>query len=99
MNVIVTKHAQQRAKERAGLPAKSVERIAQKALEKGIEDTCLKGEVSGWVYNKLNNHSEGRKFYLYGDKAWVFTEENGAHVLITLLQLPSALVRKALNIA
>ena len=99
MNIIATKHAEQRAKERAGLPAKSVKRIALKALNNGIEDIHLKGEISGWVFNKLNNHSESRKFFLYGDKAWVFSPEDDNYILVTLLQLPSGLVRKVKNIS
>lgn len=99
MNVIVTDHAEQRAKERAGLPAKSVKRIAEKALLKGIKEECLKGDVSSWVNSKLNNHADNRTFYLYGDKAWVFAKEAGNLVLITLLQLPNEICRKAKNIA
>lgn len=99
MNVIITDHAKQRAKERAGLPAKSVERIARKALINGIEDSRLKGEISGWVINKLSNYADNRKFYLYGDKAWIFALEGSDHVLITLLQLPADLCRKVRNIA
>ncbi len=99
MNVVVTDHARQRAKERAGLPAKSVERIARKALLNGIHDSRLKGEVSDWVNNKLMNYPDNRMFYLYGDKAWVFVCDKGAHVLITLLQIPAELCRKARNIA
>ncbi len=99
MNVVVTDHAKRRAKERAGLPAKSVERIARKAILNGIDDSRLKGEVCCWVNKKLDNYSGNRKFYLYGDKAWVFALDNSAAVLVTLLQLPVDICRKVKNIA
>lgn len=46
MKVEITHHAEQRMRERLGLNKKSIERIAQKALDEGIKHSETKGNLN-----------------------------------------------------
>ena len=86
----VSKHAEDRLRERNGLNKKSCQRIAEKAYNDGIEHNQTKGHLFKWVSNLyLKGMRKGSEIKLYGDKAFIFCDD----ILITVLQIPSDLAR------
>lgn len=86
----VTKHANDRLKERNGLNKKSRDRIAEKALTEGITHGQTKGNLQKWVTSIYFRNTAANNIRLYGDKAYIFTDDT----LITVLQIPANLVRE-----
>ena len=81
----VSRHGERRARQRVGLPKKSVERNAQRALTEGIGYREASGALRkylGWLYERYNGN--GNNIRIYGDKVWVFHDE----ILITVLNVP-----------
>lgn len=85
--VEVTKHAEERLIERCGLNKKSVQRIADKAFNDGIRHGQTKGNLKKWVDGLYFTNKTANNIRLYGDKAFIFTNER----LITVIQIPSNL--------
>ncbi len=84
----ITSHAYDRGKERLGLKRKSLDRMAYKALEKGVELKDVKnGNLQGYILSKSECY-ENTRVVLYGDVVYVF---NTDEVLITLYIIPKQL--------
>lgn len=92
MNVIVSDHAYTRAKERCGLQKKSIDRMAKRAFEAGVNGVKIKGIAAGWIENHRENH-EAKHIYVYGDKAWIYADNNSntTMVLVTVLSIPTGI--------
>lgn len=90
----VTNHAKQRAKERCGINKKSVERIANKALENGIRHCECNGCLKKWVDKQYLSYMKANNIRLYGDKAYLFRE----NLLITIIQIPNDLIKNVKQI-
>jgi len=93
MEIIVTKHAEQRVRERCGCNKKSVKRMAQRAYDKGLRTEDTKGAVRAWLDDKQAKHADNEAIRLYGDKAWMFANPSQP-ILLTILQIPTELQRK-----
>ena len=81
----VSRHGNRRARQRVGLPKRAVDRMARKALERGIgyrEATGRLKEYIGWLYEKYDGN--GNNIRVYGDKVYVFHDT----ILITVLNVP-----------
>lgn len=93
MNIIVSDHAYARAKDRCGIPKKSVDRIARKAFESGVNGSVIKGMAAGWIESHKENHN-AKHIYVYGDKAWIFADNNTTNtlILVTVLTLPTGIL-------
>lgn len=85
--VEITKHAEERLIERCGLNKKSVQRIADKAFNDGIRHGQTKGSLKKWIDGLYFTNKTANNIRLYGDKAFIFTNER----LITVIQIPSNL--------
>lgn len=82
----ISKHAEQRLKERNGLGKKSYDRIVEKAYENGINHSQTKGNLHKWMSGLYQKYPrKGTEIKLYGDKAYIFVEQ----VLVTVLQIPN----------
>ena len=83
----ITEHAQDRAKERTGLNAHALERIATKALNEGVThgETC--GRLNRYLTKLYLTHEKGNNNRIYGEYIFIFQN----NVLITVLQLPPKL--------
>lgn len=91
MNVIVTKHAQDRLKERNGLNKASAGRIARKAYMEGIPYIAMKGRLNKWVTKSVKGGLAPVKgARLYGDKIFLFD----GLTLITVLQVPYNIMKQ-----
>lgn len=87
---VASNHAKQRIKERCGVSKKSADRVAALALERGVEKENTKGSLRKWLDNKYAADKNDGKIVVYGDKAYIFSNQN---VLITCLQIPAALTK------
>lgn len=85
----VSMHAAERLKERCGLNKKSMQRMAQKAFNKGIRHSQTRGRLNKWVTGLYFNNRNANNIRLYGDKAYIFCEE----ILVTVIQIPTDLMR------
>lgn len=90
MDVIVTRHAEERLKERLGLNKKSCARIAQKAYDMGITHTEKSGTLNKYLKHKERQLLEGTDYTsakVYGEYIFIFAH----NVLVTTMELPNAL--------
>jgi len=87
--LVVTKHAQKRLKQRCGVNKKSAERMAKKAYELGMTHSETTGKLKKWVDSLYFYNQTANQIRLYGDKAYIFHNQN----LITVIQIPHNLVK------
>lgn len=85
----VSKHAEERLKERCGFNKKACERMAQKAFDEGIRHSQTKSRLHKWVTSVYFQNIKANNIRLYGDKAYIFCGDT----LVTVLQIPLDLVR------
>ena len=84
-DMVITKHAYIRMKERNGWNKKSARRMVSRIYSNGIRPEQVKGYLKGWVNTKYKNRNDGDKYVLFGDKLYVF---NGM-TMLTVLQTPA----------
>lgn len=94
MVIVVTNHALKRLSERSGLSKTSGMRMAEKAFIEGIQHRETKGRLNKWVTSLYFVNRKANNIRLYGDKAFIFFD----NVLITVLQIPSNLVKEVKRI-
>ncbi len=85
----VSKHAEDRLKERCGFNRKTYERMAQKAYDDGITHAQTKGRLNKWITSLYFRNKNANNIRLYGDKAYIFCDE----VLVTVIQIPVDLMK------
>lgn len=85
----VTRHAQKRIRERNGANKKAVYRIAEKALKEGIPHSRTKGRLNKWITGIYFQNKKVNNIRIYGDKAYLFSDE----FLITVLQIPAYITK------
>lgn len=89
MKIKVSKHAEQRMRERCGLNKKSIERIAQKAYNKGIKHESTKGRLNKWITGVYFKNTKANNIRLYGDMLYIFCD----NVLVTVFQIPHSIAK------
>ena len=92
--VMITEHAKKRMKERNGLPKKSLQRIADKVLEKGIRRENIKGCIRQWMDNLYSGDNNSRDFILYGHMVYITGKDDA---IVTVLHVPRKLVKACRN--
>lgn len=85
----VSKHAEERLKERCGFSKKTCERMAQKAFYEGVTHSQTKGRLNKWVTSLYFRNKSANNIRLYGDKAYIFCDET----LVTVIQIPIDLMK------
>ena len=88
MDVIVTKHAEKRIRERQGLNKKACERMAKMAYEKGLIHEDKKGTLNKYLIHKENVHktaTKDRVAKIYGEYLYIFD----GNTLITTFGVPN----------
>jgi len=91
--IIMTNHGRQRIKERCGVRKSCAEKVAERAQQRGVERSQTKGSLRKWLDEKyISGEGENGTIWIYQEKAFIFTKQN---VLVTVLQLPAELARKA----
>lgn len=92
--VHVTKHGERRIRERCGGNKKSVDKMAEKALERGLKREELIGDLRKWAdsyYYQTEN--KGTRVRIYNNKLWIFKH----NILITVLSIPGNLHKNVEN--
>lgn len=90
MKVIVSRHAQERLKERCGLNKKSIQRMAEKAYTYGISRVEMNGRLHKWATSIARSGvSNATNVKLYGDKLFLFDRA----ILVTVIQVPSNILK------
>lgn len=80
----VTNHAAQRTKERVGLPKRSAEKNAQKALANGIRHCETRGSLHRYITSLYWKQQTANNIRIYCNNVYIFNNE----VLITVFPLP-----------
>lgn len=80
----LTDHAVQRTKERVGLPKRSAEKNAQKALESGIRHCETKGSLNRYITALYWKQETANNIRIYCNNVYIFNND----VLITVFPLP-----------
>ncbi len=87
--MVVTKHAQRRMRQRCGIGKNSVKRMAKKVYDFGMTHSETSGNLKKWVDSLYFYNQTANQIRLYGDKAYIFHNQN----LITVVQIPHNLVQ------
>lgn len=90
----VTKHADQRLKERCGFNSKARNRMAERAFREGITQAQTKGKLNKWMTKLYFNNMNANNIRIYGEKAYIFCDET----LVTVLSVPAELKKDIKNI-
>lgn len=94
-NMIITKHAYLRSKERLGLNKKATNRIAEKVLEQGVNIDNSYGRLNEYIEKQNNKYSEDFDTYIYGEVVYIFHKVLEKLVLVTMYLLPNELKKIA----
>lgn len=89
----ITKHAEERLKERFGIKRKSMQRIVNRVLERGLSHREAKGKVKNYMTELYLKHSRANNIHIYGSDVYIFRFET----LITVLHLPSEILNALLK--
>jgi len=84
-NIIITKHAYLRLKERNGWNRKASRRMISRIYTEGIRQGEVKGYLKMWVNMKCKYAEEGDEYILYGDKLYIFNETR----MLTVITVPT----------
>lgn len=85
----VSRHANERIRERCGANKKSVNRMAQNALERGLKHSETTGNLNKYLNGVFLKECKATDIRVYNGKVWLFTKDT----LITVLQIPSNLTK------
>jgi len=94
MNPIVTKHAKEKIKERAGLSKKISEKVAKKALNHGIKHSEISGRLKKYLDKLYLQHENANGMRIYNNKVFLF---HGS-VLITVINLPHQFIKQVVKL-
>jgi predicted HAD superfamily Cof-like phosphohydrolase len=81
---MVTDHAEQRVKDRLGLSKTIANKVANKALEKGIQHKDVSGSLRRFLDGLYLQYCTANGIRIYNNKVFLFH----GNVLITILDLP-----------
>ena len=88
----VSKHATKRIHERISIPKSSVDRMAKKAIEKGITHQEATGHLCKYMDKLFLSHKTASNIRIYNHKSFLFSSNM---TLITVLELPNNLKKIA----
>jgi hypothetical protein len=84
--MIITDHAENRIRQRCGLPRRAVNKKAEVALRDGLSHKECTGRLKKYFdYLFLSHGGVGANIRIYGDNVYIFTRDK----LITVLPLPN----------
>lgn len=84
-DIIITKHAYTRMKERNGWNKKTATRMVRRVYSDGTRHDQVKGYLKKWLKTKYEYSNDGDEYILYGEKLYIF---NGIKML-TVLPTPT----------
>lgn len=89
--MIVTKHATRRIRSRVGIAKGGAERVAGRALEKGISHGETSGVLHGYMTRLFFKYKTATNLRIWCNYVYVFCDET----LVTVFQLPPELRKQA----
>ena len=87
MTAILTDHAVLRGKERLNLNRKSLQRMADRALEKGVRHSDTNGLLNKYLSDIWDKRHSINNLRIYGEILYLFQDV----VLVTVLWVPAEL--------
>ena len=90
--MIVTTHAKKRIKERINIPKASVDRIANKAIDKGLKHSETSGQLCKFLDKLFLSHRTAKNIRVFNQKVFLFSQKM---ILITVVPLPNNLKKIA----
>ena len=99
MEVSVSAHAYNRAKERLGLNRNATGRLAEKAFVSGFDCSDISGQLC--AYGQVKECVSGSAVRFYGENVWLYQSDKSQSgvVLVTVFPVPRELKRQALSAA
>lgn len=88
--MVVTKHAEQRIRERMGINKRAVRRAAQKALDEGAMHSECAGAMKKWLDKQAIAYDRKMKWRVYSGFVWAFTFDDA---LITIIPLGKTMLK------
>lgn len=83
--LVITKHAYTRMKERNGWNKKAATRMVSRIYSDGVRPEQVKGYLKKWVNTKYEYMNDGDEYVLFGDKLYIF---NGM-TMLTVFPIPT----------
>ena len=83
--LVITKHAYTRKKERNGWNKKAATRMDSRIYSDGVRPEQVKGYLKKWVNTKYEYRNDGDEYVLFGNKLYIF---NGM-TMLTVLPIPT----------
>lgn len=87
LQLVITKHAYQRGKERIGLDVKAFELIVMKAYLTGKRHSEAKGEFKKYINSLYVTYKNANNIRIYGQHIYLFADAT----LVTVYHIPSEL--------
>lgn len=81
--MIITRHAEERGKERVGLSKSAIKRLAFLALERGVTHADTTGKLKRLFDSLYFRNKEANNIRIYAEKIFIFSDQT----LITILPL------------
>jgi hypothetical protein len=82
-DIIITKHAYKRAKERMGVNKNALNRIAKRAFEKGLKQSDVNGKIKEVFEILYNTEKTANNIRIYGEFIYIFADNR----LLTVIQV------------
>lgn len=98
VNVVITKHAEKRCKERNGWKRSASRRMAMKALVNGTPSESTEGELHFWIRERKDN-DDSKLYYVFGNHLYIYTTKQETkkeitYILITVIPINQKLLTK-----
>lgn len=84
MEILVSRHADSRLKERLGLPKSARKRMAQRAFEQGWKHSEARGKLKRYMDHCWLSHKNCENVRIYGEHLWLFS----GPMLVTVFEIP-----------
>lgn len=81
MEITLTKHAINRARDRLSLTERSLQRLSEKAFLDGIKHADTKGKLNRFINRKYLNNPAATNIRIYGEVIFFFSSD---YTLMTL---------------
>lgn len=83
--MVVTKHGEKRARERAGAKKRTAKKMAQAAFDKGIKHSETSGSLKRYMDSLYLKEHRANNLRIWSEKVWIFYDDR----LVTVLPLPT----------
>ena len=88
----ISRHANKRIHERINIPKSAIDKLATKALSRGITHKEATGRLSKYLDKLFLAHKKGANMRIYNQKVFIFSTDE---TLITVIDLPTNLKKIA----